>query len=62
MDETAAQLVVRYEFHPSQVQAWKKSLLGGVAGVSQELRSRVKFNPIPNFRDIRNRNPANTVL
>ena len=32
-EETVAQLAARYQVHPSQIQAWKRDLTEGAAGI-----------------------------
>jgi transposase-like protein len=39
-DQTTAQLASKFAVHASQVTAWKKQLLAGVAGLFEDGRSR----------------------
>ena len=41
-EETTAQLAVRYEIHPTMVNAWKKQLEGGASGVFDSGRNAKK--------------------
>ena len=44
-EETLAQLASRYQIHPSQIQAWKKTLAEGATGLfasEQKFQEKVK--------------------
>ena len=43
-EETAAQLAARHQVHSSQIQAWKKALTDGPAGVFGEGRGQKARN------------------
>ena len=47
-EETLAQLASRYQIHPSQIQAWKKTLAEGTTGLfASEQKSQEKAKDAP---------------